>query len=47
MKAANLKLIAFPKHAFSVTWLVHEFFFVFGAENMKPINTPSSKTQFL
>jgi hypothetical protein len=43
MKSANLKLTAFTKHALSVTWLVHEFFFVYGTENVKPLNTHSSK----
>ena len=43
MKSVNLKLIAFTKHALSVTWLVHEFFFVYGAENMEHLNTLRSK----
>jgi hypothetical protein len=43
IKSANLKLIAFTKHALSVTWLVHEFFFVYGVENMKSLNTLRSK----
>lgn len=43
MKRANLKLIAFTKHDLSVAWLVDEFFFVYGPENMKPINILCSK----
>jgi len=46
MKSANLKLISFTKHALSFTWLVYEFSFVYGADNMKPPIHSAKKTQF-